>query len=152
MKKFKLIAMLPLVVIISVVMVGCKNNDEIVNGTFYSLQEAYEAGLLTEQDLQCIANHQNNGTNPSDTLSEKNKKSIKETEADNLRNRNPNPISEATAEDITIDKYYGTYNGCVAVMISDAFSGVPGALWDDEVAGVIFNYFNGNSIVIWKQN
>ena len=49
---------------------------------------------------------------------------------------------------ILIDHYYGTYNGCVAVM----FSGIEtnDAEWDIEVAGTVFHYWHGSFIEIWK--
>ena len=133
--------------------VSCADGDYRIDnvniGIFFGMQEAYDNGLITVEDLQSIANHQNNGTKPSGTLSAEVERAIEETVAYNLRNLNPNPITDATAKDVRISKYYGTYNNCVAVMISAAATQ---ALWDDVIAGVIFHYNNGNSIVIWKQN
>ena len=122
-----------------------------VDGAFYSLQRAYDNEWLTISDLQSIANHQNQGTKPSDILSAELKAEIKETAAENLRTNSTNPIPEATAADITIIKYYGTYNNCIAVMISNIYTESSAALRDVEVAGIMFNYFNGNSITVWKQ-
>ena len=125
------------------------NNVNI--GTYCGMQEAYDNGWITVEDLQSIANHQNNGTDPNDTLSAEVEKAIKKTVAKDLRSF-PYPILIATVKDVTIDRYYGTYNNCVAVMISNAYTEYPQALWDDVIAGVIFHYYDGNVIVIWKQD
>ena len=140
-------------------MVSCTFGDNgnrgrnILNvGTFFSLQEAYDDGMITVEDLQSIANHQNNGTAPDNTLSVEVVKAIKETAVFSLRNNNPNPYPEAMVDDVTINRYYGTYNNCVVVMINDVYSEYSANLKDVDVAGVIIHYYNGNRIIIWKQN
>ena len=62
----------------------------------------------------------------------------------------PRPQKEAKAKDVTISIYYGTYNNCVAVMISDAYHGYTQALREVTIGEVLFHYNNGNSIIIYK--
>ena len=57
---------------------------------------------------------------------------------------------KATVKDAWIVKYYGTYNGCVVVMMGDNYTGYTDALWGMEVAGVAFKFKDGNSIRAWK--
>jgi hypothetical protein len=143
---------------------ACETKEKIT-GTFFSLQEAYDQGFLTVEDLKSIAYYQNLSyyqyigsddekytpipKNP-DVLSTETEKAIKETQADILRN-GILPEKTAKEEDITILKYYGTYNTYVAVMITDAYTEYSQALRNITVAGVLFHYSDGNSILIWKQ-
>ncbi|MCL2140420.1 MAG: hypothetical protein FWH42_01900 [Dehalococcoidia bacterium] len=128
------------------------NPKEEITGKFYSLQKAYDDGLLSRQDLMNIASYPSSFGNAELALSVDTQLSIKEACAESLRNRTTSPITEATADDITIEYYFGTYNNCVAVIVSNAFTLYSDALWDDVIAGVVFHYYNGNSIIIWKQS
>ena len=82
----------------------------------------------------------------------KTEKSIKETRAYDLRNQDMKPIKEAKAKDITIFKYYGTYNNCIAVMLDDIHHDYPTALRDVTIEGVYFVIVTVNSIIIWKES
>lgn len=129
-------------------------------GTFYTLEEAYKQGLLTQDDLKSIAHYQNGESaeedfepmpkNPEE-LSKKTEKAIKETKAYELRNQDTKPIKEAKAKDIIIRKYYGTYNDCVAVMLDDMFGGFIDIERMVIVAGVSFYYRASYNIMIWKE-
>src|SRR5690554_288409 len=79
-------------------------------GVFYSLEAAYEQGLISKEDLESIAHSQG-----EQALSKKTEKAIKETWAYDLRNRSAAPIPRAQAKDVTVNYYYGTYNNCFAV-------------------------------------
>ena len=85
-------------------------------GEFYSLQEAYDNGYLTKEDLENIAYYNNNKllTYP-ETIDETVAALIKEDAANIRRNQDKLPILDAKAEDFEILKYYGTYNGCYVV-------------------------------------
>jgi len=131
--------------------------------TIWDLQGAYDAGLLTMQDLMSIAYYQNGSyevvgeafipapKNP-EFLSAAIENAIKESMADALRNQNPHPIPEAMATDVEIIRYYGTYNSCVAVMLTISYYEHDCAEWYVAVAGVVLHYNNGNRIIIWHQN
>ena len=51
---------------------------------------------------------------------------------------------------VTVDKCYGVYNGCVAVMLTADGISYHCAEWDGHVANVTFHYWDGRSIEIWK--
>ena len=55
-----------------------------------------------------------------------------------------------TASEVYIVEYCGTYNGCVAAMLSDNEAVYTQAVWDVTVAGVTIRYSNGNQIYAWK--
>jgi hypothetical protein len=122
------------------------------NGEFYTLQEAYDHGLLTVEDLQSIADNRYHhiGRLPIETLSETLQATIKETGARGLRSFGPPEAVEAKASDIKIDTYCGTYNNVVAVVIYDAFTGdYTTDIISEIVEGVTFIY-SGPRTIIWK--
>lgn len=142
-------------------------NGEEEEGMFYSLQEAYDEGLLMADDLKDIAYYAFGTVNDENSddiehmpkpktpenLSEETERKIKENFAEKLRNYGPYPMAETTAEGITIDNYCGTYNGSIAVDIS-----YPYGPWGSPeanpryyvVCGIRFvNRYEGG-ITIWK--
>ncbi len=134
--------------------VGCKDTEEYeMKGTFYTLQEAYDEGLLTVENLQSIADLHNVGTESADTLSSDIEESIKETAAANMRNDELSSIPEAVADGFLILRYYGTYNNSVAVIMNNPYIGNPAAIVSEleTIAGVSFHYLGYEKIEIWKQ-
>jgi len=125
---------------------GCGGNNGkiVINEPFYSLQAAYNEGLITKKDLKTIADFHKNGN--TDVLDDGIANEIKAAYFEK------NPQDEMTADDVVIDKYYGTYNDCVAVMIGYLNSGYTGAMEKETIAGVRFGYNSGQKIVIWKNN
>lgn len=133
-------------------------------GEFISLQEAYEQELLTIDDLKSIAYYQNNGSDDDnfvpvpkkpEKLSSTIESLIKETKAFDLRNESglnqESSQKEATAEQVSIRKYLGTYGGYVAVMIDDAYTSNLDWIWEQSIGGVNFRYMDSNTIVLWKK-
>jgi len=147
-------------------------------GTFYSLQEAYDEGLLTYDDIRSIAYYHNGGIeylydgpysdfgpesiwvqsspnyvpipkNP-EILSEAVERNLKESWAYNYRSIYQ---KNATIEDFKILEYYGIYNQrCYALMIVQSPGIFDASVWYVVVADVLFVYSNGNRITIWKEN
>ena len=147
---------------------GCTEQPEATaKGEFYSLQQAYDANLISLEDLKNIAYNYNGGSSYNDeimadfTPAEKaplsviTQKAIKQSHAQSLRETlrpDGTPlIPDASAEHVTISGYYGTYNGGVAVMIEDDYSSYDCAMWMVAVEGVNIYYNDGNRIKIWKQ-
>lgn len=136
--------------------VGCvkeETDDNWQEGSFYSLERAYELGLISREDLSQIAYYQNNKVDCPRQLTASEIADIKNTRAAELR-KETDPAGvhtspDAKAEDIAIDKYYGTYNGCHAVMLMDIYGNYSTALWTDEVDGIKLHYNDGNSILVW---
>ena len=140
--------------------------EEIMNGkepvgTFYTLQEAYAYGLLTQKDLLSIAYYHNGGRFDNEeimsesyqpapkipeVLSDITELKIKITAAEEYREKHN--IKDAEADGFTITEYCGTYGDCVAVMMEDVYTGTFGIIWTESIAGVKFHY-NGRTIKIW---
>ena len=100
--------------------------------------------------LSACANKEPENTNNMVELSKEIEIEIKQTHLDYLLTKNG--YQDTTIDDIYIQKYYGTYNGCVVVMIQDKLSGVNGAIKEATIADVKFYYGSGNiSIQIWKE-
>jgi len=151
---------------------GCR--DEL-QGTFYSLQGAYEQGLLTQEDLRSISYYysehfaKNDHSHTPDceyfgsakyeeddyvpisknpeALSAKTEKQIKQDLVAAYRAQG----DKAKVSKIWITHYFGTYNGCIAIMMDDAYSNRP----DDshgcvDICGVMFHSYYYLSI--WKEN
>ena len=117
-------------------------------GTLYTLQEAYDNGYLTKEDLEQIAYHVNENE-LSGTLDSKIERAIKEAEADIWRNRANHPEPEATAEEFTIEKYFGVYGRCYVVGIDNVYIGYPANGNRFLVDGVEF-YTLYYYIKVWK--
>lgn len=140
---------------------GCEDGGDDV-GSFYTLQEAYNNGLITREDLMSIAYYHSGRTyneesmsatyNPApkipEVLSDETELKIKTTAAEEYKDEHD--IKSAIADGFTITKYYGTYNNCTAVMVEDVYSGVVGIVWTESIAGVNFRY-NGRIIKIWRE-
>lgn len=131
-------------------------------GTFYSLQKAYDDGLLTLDDLRSIAHYQSGGKDESDivpilknpeNLDDEIEQAIKETYMVVLRAQthlDGTPMFPyAKISDITVLGYYGTYNGAIAIKISDNYSNYPNVVKELEVGGIVFTY-SGPFVTIWK--
>lgn len=138
---------------------------EKCTGTFYTLREAYVNGWLTQADIMSIAYYKNRGRTYNEEimsedyapllktpeiLSEETEFKIKSAAAKEYREKYN--MQYAEADGFTITEYCGTYNGCVAVMMRDDYSGTTGEEWTDSVAGVNIYYNSGNSIKIWRKN
>ena len=100
------------VISLSAVLCACTQEEETpeyIEGAFYSLQEAYDNGWITEENLQSIADlYHNKQTAPEIDISEAVSYSIRKTFADEWK---------ASVSDVSY-KYYGEYNDCFAVKVS----------------------------------
>ena len=112
------------------------------NGAFYSLQEAFDKGLLTKEDLQNIAYYHNDDSMPvyPETLNADVATAIKQ---DFVHNEN----CQDKGHDIEII-YYGTYNDSVAVLIYCQLY-YDMKLYDETIEGIFFHYGSPNKIQIW---
>ena len=87
------------------------------------------------------------GDSPLSPLSAKTEKRIKQDYLEFfIKPRNP----DATIDSITISKYYGTYGGCVAVLMGGGGIGYTMALETEVVDGITIQYFDSNKMFIWK--
>ena len=57
---------------------------------------------------------------------------------------------DMTTDDVRVLGYYGTYRGCIAVMLTDNKAFYTTEIWEESVAGVNFMYSNSNRIYVCK--
>lgn len=148
------------IIIICIIGLGilCACNSVSGRGEFFCLQDAYEQGLLTRTDLLNISYYQNADNVDADfvpkpknpiELSRKTQKAIKETFAYNQRH-SIDTIPDAKTKSVTIQEYYGTYNGCIALLFAES-DYVFEALEEVEIDGVKFYFSINNPILIWRK-
>lgn len=140
--------------LLGVSVAGCGYKPQ---GTFYSLQEAYDAGYITRADLEEIAERQNNGRFVSkEELDEQTEQLICEDEADRLRNPEEDPYPEAEASGVRIVHYYGVYQGdCYALILNSRYEldyPMQPVEQPEFIDGIEFMYYNPLRIIIWKKN
>ncbi len=143
-----------LVLLLGVSVAGCGYKPQ---GTFYSLQEAYDAGYITRADLEEIAERQNDwGSALKEELDPQVKQMICEDEADRLRNLEEYPIPEAEASGVRIVHYYGVYQGnCYALILNSRYEldyPMQPVEQPEFIDGIEFMYYNPLRIIIWKKN
>ena len=123
-------------------------------GAFYTLEEAYEEGWLTQDDLKSIAELHNNNLQYSEKLDEEIARFVKETAAQEARDDEHSPFSNAKAEDFTILKYYGIYHqDCYVVMLDEPYFYFPAVEVDEwkDICGVSFHITSFYEIKVWKK-
>lgn len=145
---------------------GCTQQEF---GTFYTLEEAYEAEFLTRDDLMSIAYYHNGGREYNETvmneeytpiekspeiLDAKILNEIKETAARELRSQEHSSSIEVTAEDFELLGYYGKYKDCLAIMIRNIHEETTAEIvnYVTEIDGVKIHYTGHYTIVIYRDN
>jgi len=140
-------------------------------GAFYSLQEAYDNGWLTQEDLRSIAYYHHGGKKAvkdnlehklvwmdeeegytpipitPEVLDAETEKQIKQTRV----NERHDEGNKSKAKDISIVEYYGVYNGCIAVMLTERGYRYERILNGNIVNDIRFLYGTVNQILIWKE-
>ena len=140
---------------------GCKEKPY---GKFYTLEQAYEAGYITQEDLINIAyyRHPNLEKNahfygedfspiPLAEFSEDLQRKIKLDKVfyENKQAQEKNWRYYMTVDDVYIAGYYGIYNDCVAVYFGDQGLIV---LESDLIGGVYFSYGTTVRTMVWIEN
>ena len=134
------------------------------NGSFYTLEQAYCAGFITQADLLSIAYYQNEnfeidvnktlmGENYIPTektaLSETLQQTICEKFYEHFVVPMFNEYDYVSFDSIEIDMYYGRYGDCFVVRMKDNF-GHTGNIRHCVIAGVEYIYTSGNEIIVWN--
>ena len=166
----KLIALGVLCVIALSCFSACDPKVEISKGAFYTLQEAYDNGWLTQEDLRSIAYYHHDGKKivfddsnfcyewldeeesyipiPKipECLDTETEKQIKQTHVNELHKAGE---KRAETKGVFISRYYGTYNGYIAIVMKDNYSHylVGGPF---VIAGMFFSAPNQSELIIWK--
>ena len=122
-------------------------------GTLYTLQEAYDNGYLTKEDLEQIAYYHNDRKSYPQTLDEAIAEKIKETAASERRRQDKYLSDKAKAEDFVLVKYYGNYNGSYTVMMNEPYDEYPADIRDvwEDIDGVRIHYTSYGDIVVWRE-
>ena len=142
-----------LMLALSTVISGCgEEENEMPAGELLGLKDAYERGLLTEDDLQEIAHYHNEAVSYPENIPDDIAGLIKETYLYRLRKENC--TEGATIDDIDIKKYYGEYDGAYVVIINDNYSFAPADVpyRTEKIAGVEFEYAGYDVIEVWHGN
>lgn len=136
---------------------GDYSNERTNYGMFYSLQEAYQLGILSLDDLKKIIDINHGDTEFNEKIDMKVEQRIK---SDYililLKNYN---FEDAKMDDISIIKFYGNYNGAYVISFTDIYS-MPIGILEHGFAVTIssdpprinyFKYFGEYSIVVWRE-
>ena len=161
-----IVLLLAITISLSIGMVYIMQPKKPITGEFYSLQEAYEQGIIDKQALESIAYYNSGWTREGfapipktpDILSEEVSLAIKKSLLKNLQEREYKyngeityPYANATLDDVKITGYYGTYGDCVAVLTDNGYDMHSGVMRYVEIDGVKIKYNNSNGILIWKE-
>ena len=131
---------------------GCNKNV----GKLYTLEEAYDLNLITKDDLKSIAYYFNKlessdfvpKSKDPQSISNKNERLSKKTY---LRDKLKEP--RLSIKKVHIYEYYGTYNGCIALRITDSYNCYDYHIYEEYViGGVSFYNFHVAEIRIYTSN
>ena len=124
------------------VFLACDYNGTELLGTFYTLQDAYTQGIISDGDLQDVCN---NCITPNKTKLDKPVElKILNDRLVNLKCRE----TEASLEDVSIYGYYGNYTNAYVIRLSDKFTDHPNVVEELEVGNVTFEY-SGAPFLVW---
>ena len=141
---------------------GCSPEQRYAKsvGSFYSLDEAYENGWLTQTDLKNIAYyfHTQGGdaerVDETFTPSPKSPEMLDEDTQNKLRRTYLDEVidmPEGSFTRVFLSDYYGTYNACVAVNITDDYHAYDYVIEaEHSVGGVCFYNYAAAFIQIWR--
>ena len=106
-------------------------------GEFYTLDEAYENGWLTQVDLKNIAYYYHTRYGETEHIDQ---------------SFVPTPKTPETLDNIDISQYYGTYNGCVVIGIVSDYLLIDPLLYPEYVIGeVSFFDYVPSAIGVWRE-
>ena len=149
----KRIYMLLIVMLLGIGLVGCNSKEYEMIEKVYILREAYELNLLSKDDLENIAYYYNKLDNDEFNAEPKNpeyinaniEKKIKKFYLKEIINEPHISINY-----VNIYDYYGTYNRCVVVGITDSFYVYDYVIEDEYlVDGVSFYNFHEAAIRVF---
>ncbi len=135
-----------------------EQDDKLINDhkiISYSLQEAFDEGLLNNEDLLEIKYYLNDSSKPVHPKPLNTKltsliKQARHTDLLNVKDEDGNRVySGLTILGIEIAGYYGAYNNSYAVLIYDSMTEYLDAEGSEIVEGVEFSYNDSNRILIF---
>lgn len=122
-------------------------------GYFYTLQEAYDKGILAKDALMQIANYSNQNLQFTEELNSSILNKIKVDMASELRNRETEPIKDAIVEEIYLISYYGEYNGSYVIILGNNYENYPTEPVNNwiEIGGVKINITKYEPFRVWVE-
>lgn len=143
-----------MIILLFELLCSCNSNKKSFDGSFFSLDEAYELGYINNDDLSSIAYYFNSDKYPDIVPKEKNPSSLSKYEEYIIKYlylKNERVNHGYQIEDINIRKYYGTYNGCVVINIKNKriFYDL---VFEDEhrIGDVIFYHYTTLQFTVFK--
>ena len=125
-----------------VTFLACDYNGTELLGTFYTLQDAYTKGIISDGDLQDVCNNCITANKPK--LGKQVELKILNDRLVNLKCRE----TEASLEDVSIYGYYGNYNNAYVIRLGDKFTNHPDVAKELKVGNVTFEY-SGPPFLVW---
>ena len=141
--------------------VACKDNEDEkdkLQSTVCGLEEAYESGLISKDELRSIAYYYNGEEAATDFVPiPKNPESLSEETVLKIKKayylKLGGDEKGAVIDDVGIGGYYGTYSGCVVVVINGScVSGIGGdPIYYPEytIDGIVFYQYT--PLKVWKE-
>ena len=138
-------------------------DEEINSGYIYDISYAYEMGMITYEQAKSIIYYHNVGTGADaemlygsyqplpktvQQLTKKKEKVIKQAYINTILRL----YADAKPTDVSVDEYYGTYDGYIAVLMSDTFNGTQHNQWVERFEDFRISHDNGSNILIWRKN
>ncbi len=130
-------------------------------GSFYSLDEAYENGWLTQNDLKNIAYYYHTRHGETDHVDEtfipnpKTPESLEEDIQYKIKRTYLNKIIDmpnGSFDRVAIYDYFGTYNGNIIVYISDTYHAYDYVFEQEyEIGGVCFYDYCSAFLRVWRE-
>ena len=123
---------------------SCDNrrNESISSDVFYTLQETYDEGILTNIEVGVIAERHNTGelATPTEEIATE----LKTAYAKEY------PRENFAFQDVVIKEFIGEFSGCYAVIIAYKDEDASAETWIETVAEIEIFYKDGFSILIYK--
>lgn len=145
--KTALIISIFLITAFSMLMCGCERK----HGEFYTLEEAYNSGLLTKENLEEIAYYVNNSMRYPEALDGKIEKKIKNDMAYEIRHVEKAAVKNAKPDGFEVKKYYGEYNGNYVVLMESIYYDNLTVITEITVEGITFVFSTSNTASVWTE-
>jgi len=153
----KRIISLGVLLVMAIFISACEGCSE--TGNLYELQEAYDNGWLTVEDLKSVVYYYNGGTTFNEEIMGENYMPIPKVPeildaqtAMWIKQDFKNNYRSNTSINSILIVYLGTYNGLVAVILTVKDNGANPIqiIHEGMVGGVLFKYDNSIKILVWK--
>ena len=139
MKKFSILFSMLMAFMLPFLFAAC-TSAPIATMESFTLHEAYEAGLLTVEDLETLSHF------PTATIDETIETAIKASYA---AEHNQQWDTTYTASDIRLLGYFGEYHGLYAARLLPYDVDVAAVEIEEDIGGVHFIYGQAPKITVW---